>query len=117
MEVLIDNCIGSSPDNLANFHAIFCCQSFQLILIIFRVQLFTTQRVCEHTDKDTGDGIWEHGTNWENPSLSSFGFFLAHYTSNEHFENRGKIFLIPGRWLSETERLLIVYRVVFVDVG
>ena len=34
-----------------------------------------------------------------------------------NFQNRGKIFLIPGRWLSETERLLIVYRVVFVEVG
>ena len=45
------------------------------------------------------------------------GVFFAHYIANEHFENRGKIFLIPGRWLSETERLLIVYRVVFVDVG
>ena len=44
-------------------------------------------------------------------------FFFAHYISNVHFENRGKIFLIPGRWLSETERLLIVYRVVFVEVG
>ena len=119
MEVLIDNCIGTNPDNFANFHAIFCRQSFQLILIIFCVQLFTTQqRVCEHTDKDTGDEIWELGTNWESPLLSScWGVFFAHYISNVHFENRGKIFLIAGRWLSETERLLIVYRVVFVEVG
>ena len=50
-------------------------------------------------------------------ALELLGCFFAHYISNVHFENRGKIFLIPGRWLSETERLLIVYRVVFVEVG
>ena len=50
-------------------------------------------------------------------ALEFWGCFFAQYISIVHFENRGKIFLIPGRWLSETERLLIVYRAVFVDVG